>query len=77
MRTTDLKTILERVEAWPQEAREELVRSIDEIEIRYSKVYRVSDDERAALERSAEDMRNNRFATDQEVETLFARFRHA
>jgi len=48
-----------------------------EIEHRYSELYLVDDEERAALERSAEDIRNNRFATDDDVEAAFTRYPHA
>jgi hypothetical protein len=77
MAGSDLKNFLERIGTWPKEARDELVRSMTEIEIRYSKVYQVNDEERAALSRSAEDVRKNRFATDQDVETVFGRFHRA
>ena len=58
MKTSDLQKYLQRIPAWPKEAQDELVRSIAEIEHRYSELYHVDDQERAALERSAEDVRN-------------------
>jgi hypothetical protein len=48
-----------------------------EIEYRYSERYHVDDDERAALERSADDIRNSRFATDDDVEAAFTRYHWA
>lgn len=74
METKDLKKLLERVPTWPKEAQDEFVRSVTEIESRYSDVYLVNDEERAALIRSANDVRHRRFATDEEVHTLFGRF---
>lgn len=74
METRDLKKILSRVPTWPREAQDELVRSMTEIETRYSRVYHVNDDERAALERSAEDVRKKRFAADGDVDAAFSRF---
>jgi hypothetical protein len=74
METKDLKKILQRVPKWPKEAQDELVRSVTEIETRYSDVYQVNDEERAALNRSADDVRHRRLATDEEVRTLFGRF---
>jgi hypothetical protein len=56
---------------------DELVRSMVEIETRYTEVYHLDDEEHAALRRSAEDIRKNRFATNKDVETVFGRFRHA
>lgn len=38
-------------------------------------IYQVNEDQRAALERSAEDVRLGRFASDDEVGELFARIR--
>jgi hypothetical protein len=77
METKNLKTILQRVPKWPKEAQDELVRSMKEIETRYSRIYHVSDDERTALERSAEDVRKNRLAADGDVERVFGRFHRA
>jgi hypothetical protein len=68
---------LERVEAWPHETRDELLRSITEIEKRYGNVYRATKDDRAALARSAQDVRKGRYATDQDVEKTFGRFHRA
>lgn len=73
MRMT-MKSLLGRVEKWPQQARNELVRSITEIEKRYGNVYRVSKDERAALDRSAQDVRNGRYASERDVNSVFGRF---
>lgn len=72
-----LKELLARVETWPEQAQEELMRSAFEIEMRYVRDYELTDEDRAALERSSDDVRNGRFASDEEVSNLFARFRHA
>jgi len=77
MKTKDLKGLLERVPKWPKEAQQELIRSMTEIETRYSNVYQVNDEERAALDRSAEDVRKRRFATEGDVEDAFNRFHRA
>jgi hypothetical protein len=77
METKDLKSVLGRIETWPKEAQDELLRSMTEIETRYSEVYHVSDDERAALKRSAEDIRKHRFAGDGDVTAVFGRPHHA
>jgi hypothetical protein len=53
------------------------MRSVTEIETRYRKIYHVSDDERAALERSAEDVRDGRFANERQVAEVFRRHRRA
>ena len=77
MQTKDLKKILERVPTWPKDAQDELVRSIAEIETRYTKVYQLNDDERAALKRSADDVRHGRFASDDQVDEVFDRYHRA
>jgi hypothetical protein len=77
MKTSDLQKYLQRIPAWPKEAQDELVRSLVEIEHRYSERYHVDDDELAALERSADDVRNGRFATDDDLEAAFTRYHRA
>ena len=77
MQTKDLEKVLERVATWPKEAQDELFRSVAEIETRYTDVYHVDDEERAALHQSAEDVRKGRFATDHEVDAVFGRFHRA
>ncbi len=37
-------------------------------------IYHVDDEERGALARSDEDMRRGRFASDGEIEAMFARY---
>lgn len=77
MTREQLATVLERVADLPEEAHAELIESVDQIEAKYGGVYRLNDEERRALERSREDMRNGRFATDGEVEAVFARYRRS
>jgi len=74
MQTKDLKKFLARIPNWPKDAQDELVRSMTEIETRYGRVYRLDDDERAALRRSADDVKKNRFATAEETNAVFGRF---
>jgi hypothetical protein len=72
-----VKELLARIESWPKDAQDELARSMTEIQSRYSKIYRVDQDEREALRRSADDVRNDRFASDADVEDTFSRFHRA
>jgi hypothetical protein len=69
--TPKLKNLLERAETWPEAAQDDLVRSMIEIETRYTGIYRLSDDERASVEKGLADMRAGRFATDEEVAAVF------
>lgn len=67
--------LLEEVETWPAEDQEELAEYAREIRGRRTGVHRLSDDERAGIERGLEDMRAGRFATDEEIATVFRRAR--
>ncbi len=75
--TSKLTELIVRAETWPEEAQEELVRSAFAIETRYLGTYELTDEDRAALQRSLDDVRNNNFAGEDEVKEVFARFRHA
>jgi len=71
------KTLLERVEAWPVEDQEELAEVAREIESRRTGVYRLSDEERAAVRAGLEDARQGNFATEQEMEEFYQLHRRA
>ena len=70
-----LETLIERVSALPEEAQEELLDHIAIIEAKHSGVYELSDDERTAVRRGLEEMRQGKFASDEEVEAVFSRYR--
>jgi hypothetical protein len=70
-----LKDILERVETWPEAAQEEAVRSLLAIEQEMSEPYQLTDEDRVAIDRSLDDMRHGRFATDEQIAAVFNRFR--
>jgi hypothetical protein len=70
-----LELLLERVSAWPEEAQEEFVKSVADIETRHSGIYRLSDEERDAVRRGLADMRERKLATDEAVATVFNRYR--
>lgn len=69
-----LEILLERVSAWPEEAQQELMRSLTDIENRHLGIYRLSDDERNAVRRGLKDMREGRLASDDEVAAVFNRY---
>jgi hypothetical protein len=73
--TKALEPLMKRAASWPEEAQAELVQSMIEIEKKHLGVYHLDADERAALERSAEDIRKGKFATDEEVAAVFDRYR--
>ena len=75
--TNKLKELIVRAETWPEAAQEELVRSAFDIETRYLRTCELTDEDRAALQRSLNDVRNDRFASEEEIHKVFARFRQA
>ncbi len=70
-----VETLLERIADWPEEARAELVQSIVDIETKHLGVYKLNPDERAAIERGLEEMRQGKFASDEQVAAVFNRYR--
>jgi predicted transcriptional regulator len=75
MTREEIATILERVADLPEEAHAELIESVAQIEAKYAGVYRLDDEERAALDRSLEDVRQGRFASPEKIESILARYR--
>jgi hypothetical protein len=70
-----LEILLEHVATWPEEAQEELVQSVADIEKRHFGVYRLNAEERAAVQRGFREMREGKLASDTEVAAVFARYR--
>jgi hypothetical protein len=70
-----VETLIERVADWPQEAQAEVVKSIVDIETKHFGVYKLSPEERTAIEEALEEMRQGKFATDEEVAAVFNRYR--
>jgi hypothetical protein len=73
----ELHELIERAAEWPEEAKDELVQSMLGIEARYYGVYVTNKDDRAALKRSQDDMHHGRFASDDDIKTVFHRFHRA
>jgi predicted transcriptional regulator len=65
------KTLLERVQSWPEEDQEELAEVAREIESRRSGVYRLSDDERTAVRAGMDAARRGEFVSDQEMDEFY------
>jgi hypothetical protein len=70
-----LKNLIERVDTWPKEAQEEALQPLLALEQEYAEPYELSPEDRAAIDRSLADMREGKFATDEQVAALFDRFR--
>jgi hypothetical protein len=72
-----LENLMERAATWPEEAQAELVESMLEIEAKHGGTYRLSPDERAAIRRGLQDLREGRIASDEAVAAVFDRYRRA
>jgi hypothetical protein len=71
-----LSDLFERAESWPQAAKDELLRVASEIEKEKVGVYVVSKAEREAIDAGLQDVKNGSFASDAEMEILFAKCRN-
>jgi predicted transcriptional regulator len=72
-----LKDILERVQSWPEAAQENAVDLLLALEREYAEPYQATDEELAAIDRGLRDVAEGRFATDAEVEAVFAKHRRS
>jgi predicted transcriptional regulator len=72
-----LKELIERIQTWPEEVQEEAIETLLAIEQGHGGRYELSDEDRAALERSAKDVRAGRFVTDEQISEFFDRNRRS
>lgn len=73
-----LKDVLERVETWPEEAQAELAEIALEIDAGLAGgKYHATPEELEGIDRGLKAAREGRFATDKEVEAVFAKHRRA
>jgi predicted transcriptional regulator len=70
-----LKDALKAAETWPQEDQEALVAAAREIEAQRSGFYEATPEELAAVDRGLADADAGRFASEEEVNALKAKFR--
>jgi hypothetical protein len=76
MRSKALEEAMLRIEAWPEAAQEELAEIAFEIDARVSgSQYRATPEELAGIDRGLKAAREGRFATDEQVEAIFAKHR--
>jgi hypothetical protein len=68
---------MERVEHWPEGAQEEAIASLQAIEEELVGLYELSPTDRAALDRSEEDVRLGRCASEERVSEVLTKHRHA
>ena len=78
MTTTDLKNLLERVQAWPEEAQDELVAVANQIESELQGGnYLATEEELRILDEAMASIDRGEVATDAEIKAAFAKFRSA
>jgi hypothetical protein len=78
MTTKDIKSLLERIQAWPEEAQDELVNVANQIESELkNREYLATQEELRIIDAAAASIDRGEFATDVEVERVFAKFRPA
>jgi hypothetical protein len=68
-----LKELIERLDTWPADAQQEAIQMLLAIEQEQVEPYELTPEDRAAIDRSIEDMRHGRFATDEQVAAIFSR----
>jgi len=68
-----LKNLFERIAALPDELLGEIEQSIDEIERWRGDVFRLTDEERAAVRKGMEAARRGEFVTDEELAAFYRR----
>jgi fructose-bisphosphate aldolase class 1 len=78
MKSKSLTQALERVETWPAEWQEQLAEIALDIDAGLKdSVYHPTPEELEGIDRGLRDAEQGRFATEEEVETAFAKFRGA
>jgi uncharacterized protein YecE (DUF72 family) len=76
MTAADLKSLLERVQSWPQEAQDEFVALANEIESQLQgNDYVASREELQVIDEAIASLDRGEAASDREVEAAFAKFR--
>jgi predicted transcriptional regulator len=69
------ESILDRIADWPEAAQDELMQAIVDIEAKHTGVYRLSDDERAAVREGLAQAARGEFVPDDVVAAYFNKYR--
>ena len=75
MRTKALTEVMRRAENWPAEAQDEVAKIAREIDAGLGGVYHAASEELAGIDRGVREADAGMFASEQEVEATFARYR--
>ena len=78
MTMTDLKTLLQRVQSWPEEAEDELVAVANQIESELrGRDYLATREELQVIDAAIASIDRGDLASEAEIKAAFARFRSA
>jgi len=78
MTVTNLKNLLERAQAWPEAAQDELVSVANQIESELqAKDYQATQEELRIIDSAMASIDAGESATDAEIKAVFAKFRSA
>ena len=78
MTVTNLKNLLERAQAWPEAAQDELVSVANQIESELqAKDYQATQEELRIIDSAIASIDAGQSATDAEIKAVFAKFRSA
>lgn len=72
-KTEALEALIERVADWPPEAQDELMRLLIHIEQKHVGLYRLDEEEQVAIEEAITQAKRGEFASDEEMNELWAR----
>ena len=75
MTKEQIEAVLNRVREWPLELQEEAAQMLMMMEGQHEIVYELSEEERADLREGLAEAERGEFATDEEVQALFARYK--
>jgi predicted transcriptional regulator len=70
-----LAVLLERVEAWPEEAQRELLRAVDEIASRHEPAYALDEEDRADIREGLAEVERGEVMAEEEVREMFRQLR--
>ena len=77
MTKEQIEAIFERVKTWPPERQEDAVAMLLKMEEQGVEPYELDADERREVEAALAEAERGEFATDEEVEAVFNRYRQA
>ena len=75
MTKQQIEEILNRVRTWPLERQEDAAAILLRMEEQGTQVYELTEEEQADIEAGLKEAERGEFATDEEVEAVFSRYR--